>query len=482
MSAEPLRQRRACADESGLHWLSAAEAGRRIAARSLSPVELVDGLIGRIERLNATLCAFVTLDADGARAAARRAEAEIAREGMRGPLHGMPFALKDIIDAAGLPTTCQSKLRAEYRAATDAFVAARLKAAGAILLGKLATHEFAIGGPSFDLPWPPARNPWDLSKMPGGSSSGAGTALAAGLVPAALGSDTAGSIRNPAAMCGVVGLKPSFGLVGRSGVFPLSETLDHVGPLTRSVEDSAVVLNALAGFDTADPGSRAAPATDYTGALGEAVKGLRIGVVRHFHERDEPAGAETAAALEAAFAVLTDLGAELTTVELARLADYTECNRVILAFESWRIHARWMAERAGDYGALARERIGSGASLGAADYEAALARRETLTAGMEECLKGVDALVCASGMTPAYSIDDSAEIARNYMRHARAPFNVTGHPALGLPIGFSSGGLPLGMQIAGRAFDEKMLYRIGHGYEQACGWHHCHPANLEPAP
>jgi aspartyl-tRNA(Asn)/glutamyl-tRNA(Gln) amidotransferase subunit A len=465
-----------------LAYLSLVEVSRLIAGRELSPVDLVDALLARIERLDGRLCAFVTLDPEGALDAARRAEAEIAREGVRGPLHGIPVALKDIIDAAGLPTTCQSRIRADHVAATDACVTAKLKSAGAILLGKLTTHEFAVGGPSFDLPWPPARNPWDLSKMPGGSSSGGGTALAAGLVPAALGSDTAGSIRNPSAMCGTVGLKPSFGLVGRSGVFPLSETLDHVGPMTRTVEDNALMLNTLAGFDGADPGSRAGPETDYTSALGEGVKDLRIGVVRHFHERDEPADDGTAAALDTAFAVLMDLGAALTTVELAPLADYTECNRVILSFESYRIHARWLTERAGDYGALARERIGNGANVTVGDYAAALARRDALRAGMERCLDGLDALICASNMVPAYSIDDEAEIARNYMRHARAPFNVTGHPALGLPIGFSPEGLPLGMQIAGRAFDEKMLYRIGRAYEQACGWHHCHPDDLELSP
>lgn len=465
-----------------LAYLGLAEASHLIAAGELSPLAYVRALLDRIDALEPRLHAFVTLDADGALDAARGAEGEIAREGVRGPLHGIPVALKDIIDVAGLPTTCQSRIRADHRAATDAFVTARLKAAGAIVLGKLTTHEFAVGGPSFDLPCPPARNPWDRSKMPGGSSSGAGTALAAGLVPAALGTDTAGSIRNPAAMCGVVGLKPSFGLVGRSGVFPLSETLDHVGPLTRSVEDNALLLNALAGFDATDAGSHAAPNADYTGALGQGIGGLRIGVVGHFHERDEPADPETAAALEVAFTVLADLGAKLESVELAPLADYTECNRVILSFESYRIHARWLAERPDDYGALARERIGNGASVTADDYAAALARREALTGGMEDCLTGVDALVCASGMTAAYSIDDAAEIARNYMRHARAPFNVTGHPALGLPIGFSSRGLPLGMQIAGRTFDEETLYRVGHAYEQTCGWHRRHPDEAETAP
>ena len=251
--------------------------------------------------------------------------------------------------------------------------------------------------------------------------------------------------------------------------------------MTRPVEDNAIVLNLVAGSDGADLGARAAPTIDYRSALGESFAGLTIGVVRHFHERDGPADEEIAQAPDAAFAVLEDLSATLKDIELAPLEDYTSCNRTILSFESYRIHTRWLAERADEYGALARERIGNGASMSAENCADALARRVDLSEEMEQCLEGLDALVCASGMTPAYSIDDAHEIARSYMRHARTPFNVTGHPALAVPIGFSDHGLPLGMRIAGHVFSEAMLYRIGHAYEQACGWHRHHPGDLELA-
>ena len=245
---------------SKLHWLSAAEAARAIAARELSPVELTQALLDRIERLDAKLNVFVRLDAEAAMAAARAAEAEIAAGRPRGPLHGVPVGIKDIIDVAGLPTTCHSKILIDNVASADAVCVARLRGAGAIVLGKLSTHEFAIGGPSFDLPWPPARNPWNPDHHPGGSSSGSGAGVAAGLFPIALGSDTGGSVRNPASACGIVGLKPTYGLVSRRGVFPLAFTLDHVGPLTRTVADNALMLEAIAGHDPRDPGSAAAPA------------------------------------------------------------------------------------------------------------------------------------------------------------------------------------------------------------------------------
>ena len=217
-----------------LHWMTVAEVARAIATRNLSPVELMEALLERIARLDPKLNAFIRLDADVAIHAARAAEAEIASGRQRGPLHGVPVGIKDIIDVAGLPTTCHSKLLIDNIASTDAVCVSRLRGAGAIVLGKLSTHEFAIGGPSFDLPWPPARNPWNTDHHPGGSSSGSGSGLAAGLFPMALGSDTGGSVRNPASACGIVGLKPTYGLVSRRGVFPLSFTLDHVGPMTRT--------------------------------------------------------------------------------------------------------------------------------------------------------------------------------------------------------------------------------------------------------
>jgi len=221
-----------------LHWLTAAETARAIAARKLSPVELMNALLERIGRLDRKLNVFIRLDADAAMDAAKAAEAESASGHRRGPLHGVPVGIKDIIDVAGLPTTCHSKLLIDNIASSDAVCVSRIRAAGAIVLGKLSTHEFAIGGPSFDLPWPPARNPWNINHHPGGSSSGSGSGLAAGLFPMALGSDTGGSVRNPASACGIVGLKPTYGLVSRRGVFPLSFSLNHVGPMTRTVADA----------------------------------------------------------------------------------------------------------------------------------------------------------------------------------------------------------------------------------------------------
>src|SRR6478672_13257206 len=246
-----------------LHWLTAAAAVREFAAKRLSPVELVTALLARIERLDPKLHAFIRLDADAAMDAARAAETEIAAGRVRGPLHGVPVGIKDIIDVAGLPTTCHSKILLENVAAADAAVVAKLRQAGAIVLGKLSTHEFAIGGPSFDLPFPPARNPWNPDHHPGGSSSGSGAGVCAGLFPLALGSDTGGSVRNPASACGIVGLKPTYGLVSRRGVFPLSFTLDHVGPMNRTVADNALMLEAVAGYDPRDPGSAAVLAGHY---------------------------------------------------------------------------------------------------------------------------------------------------------------------------------------------------------------------------
>ncbi len=269
---------------SELHWLTAAEATRQFAARKLSPVELLTALLARIERLDPKLHAFIRLDAEAAMAAARAAETEIAAGRVRGPLHGVPVGIKDIIDVAGLPTTCHSKILVDNVAKADAAVIAKLRQAGAIILGKLSTHEFAIGGPSFDLPFPPARNPWNPEHHPGGSSSGSGAGVCAGLFPLALGSDTGGSVRNPASACGIVGLKPTYGLVSRRGVFPLSFTLDHVGPLTRTVADNALLLDAIAGHDPADPGSAATSARYFGRMLERGVRDLRVGFVRHFHE------------------------------------------------------------------------------------------------------------------------------------------------------------------------------------------------------
>src|SRR3954452_25615921 len=271
---------------SDAHWLGAGEIAASYAARQLSPVELLEALLARIAAIDPQLNVFTYLDADFALDAARQAEREIAAGRHRGKLHGVPVGIKDIFDVAGLPTTCNSKLRLGHRATADAHVVSRLRAAGAIILGKLGTHEFAIGGPAFDLPFPPPRNAWNRDHHPGGSSSGAGAGLAAGLFPLALGRDTGGRALTPASACGIVGLKPTYGLVSRRGVFPLSFSLDHVGPMTRTVADNALMLDAIVGHDPLDPGSAAAPSAHHAAALERGVRGLRIGFVRHFHKTD----------------------------------------------------------------------------------------------------------------------------------------------------------------------------------------------------
>ncbi|HEX5326386.1 MAG TPA: amidase [Acetobacteraceae bacterium] len=457
------------------HWLTAAQAAREFAARRLSPVELLNALLARVERLDPTLHAFVRLDADAALDAARAAEREIAAGRPRGKLHGIPVGLKDIIDVAGLPTTCHSKILLDNVARADAAVTARLRGAGVVITGKLATHEFAIGGPSFDLPFPPARNPWNPAHHPGGSSSGSGAGVAGGLFPLALGSDTGGSVRNPASCCGIVGLKPTYGLVSRRGVFPLSYTLDHVGPLARTVEDCALLLEVIAGHNPADPASMPSPAHAFTHGLDRGIRDLRIGFVRHFHETDMPANPEMTAAIEDAARVLQAEGAAVRTIQLPSLGEFAGVNRVILTSEAWSVHAHWLRTRPGDYGQLARRRLLPGAFLAAGDYVGAQRRRAQMIAAVEDAFRDVDLLLCASSMDPASRIEDAAETARTYSRQARTPFNVTGHPALAMMAGLSRDGLPLSVQFVGRYFDESTVLRAAAAYERATEWHRRRP-------
>ncbi len=457
------------------HWLSATEIAQAYAAKTLSPVELVNTLLARIEVLDPKLNAFIRLDAQAALQAAHQAESEISAGRSRGPLHGVPIGIKDIIDVVGLPTTAHSKILVDNIARADAVVIQKLRAAGAIILGKLSTHEFAIGGPSFDLPFPPARNPWNRDHHPGGSSSGSGAGLASGMFPLALGTDTGGSVRNPASACGIVGLKPTYGLVSRRGVFPLSFTLDHVGPMTRTVADNALLLDVIAGHDPADPGSAASSSRGFGALLGRGVRDLRIGFVRHFHERDMPAHPEVAAALEDVARVLQAEGAQVHTVTLPALTEFSGINRVILCSEAWSIHQKWLRERPGDYGKLARRRLLPGAFMTAGDYVGAQRRRGELIAAVEDLFRDYDILLCASSMDPSSRMDDAAETARTYPRQARSPFNVTGHPALAMMSGLSHAGLPMSVQFVGRYFDDATVLRVAAAYEKATGWHKKRP-------
>ncbi len=461
-----------------LAWLSVAEAAELLRAKKLSPVEYAKALITRAERHDKNYHAYLRATPDLALEDARRAESEILRGEWRGPFHGVPYGLKDIVDYAGLPTTAHSKILQDNVAKADAVVTQKLRAAGGVFMGKLSTHEFAIGGPSFDLPWPPARNPWHRDHFCGGSSSGSGAATAAGFLPAAIGTDTGGSVRNPASMCGVVGMKATYGLVSRRGVVPLAYSLDHVGTLTRTVRDNALMLDLIAGYDALDPGSANQACGGYTALLGRDIKGIRVGVLRHFYTRDMQAAPEIAAGIEAAVKQLAELGAQVREVSTAPLNEYIACNRTILTSEAFAVHEQWMRERPQDYGAFARERIMAGAFVRAADYVNATRLRRKLTNAFHALFADVDVIITSSSMDPACRIDDPQALDYTYGRQSRAPFNITGSPALSVPTGFSTDGLPLSMQMVGKPFSEALIYQVAHAYEQATEWVTKHPALL----
>jgi aspartyl-tRNA(Asn)/glutamyl-tRNA(Gln) amidotransferase subunit A len=450
--------------------LTLAQAANLIRARELSPVEYTEALLARIAALDPVYHAFIVVTADIARAEAKAAEADIARGGWRGPMHGMPYALKDIFDVAGLPTTCHSKLRMHHLATADATVTRRLREAGAVLLGKLSLHEFANGGPTLELPWPAARNPWNIDLHPGGSSSGCGTAAALGLAPATLGTDTGGSVRNPATCCGVIGMKPTYGAVSRTGVFPLAFSLDHVGPITRTVEDNAILFQAIAGHDPVDPGSARHTHADCLAGLKQGVKGLRIGVIGHFYQEDMTADPQIVAGLESAIEVLRRLGAEVKPIRLSPLARWMDCGRIIHYAEAYAIHEKDLQERPEDYAAITRRRMLGGAFIAASEYVKAQQLRTLLCEEYRAALREVDAVITLSSFDLPCRIDDDEAIARTYERQCRMPFNVAGAPAIAVPTGFSKDGIPLAMQIAGRGFDEAMVYRIAWAYCDAAGW------------
>ena len=461
-----------------LHDLSIAELAELIKARKLSPVELTEALIQRVERFDTQTRAFITPTFDLARRQARAAETEIAGGKHRGALHGIPFALKDIYDTKGILTSAHSRIFIDRIPAEDATTASRLYDAGAVLLGKLATHEMAHAGPSFDLPWPPARNPWNLARFTGGSSSGSGAAVAAGMVPVALGSDTGGSIRGPASLCGVVGLMPTFGLVSRAGVITNSYTFDHCGPLARTVEDCALTLEALAGYDPKDAGSLSRPIPRYRRALGEDLRGLRIGVLRHHWEADLPASADVRRAMDAALDVLRRLGAELEECRVRPLASYFDVKIIIAESEIFSVHQKNLIARPKDFGADFRSRALPSVLFTANDYVQATREHRRMMVEMEPLYARFDAFVTA-GMGEAPNISDYRSISFWQKASLLTAWNVTSQPVLMLPNGFGANGLPLGMQILGRPFGEETILRIGHAYERATEWHTRRP-NLVP--
>ncbi|ETX06833.1 MAG: hypothetical protein ETSY2_14730, partial [Candidatus Entotheonella gemina] len=337
------------------------------------------------------------------------------------------------------------------------------------------------GGPSYDLPWPPANNPWLLDRFPGGSSSGAGAAVAAGLAPGAMGSDTGGSVRLPAAYCGLAGMKPTFGRVSKRGILPLSWSLDNAGPLTRTVEDGAIMLQLIAGHDPLDPSSANCPVPDYRAGIDDGIAGMRIGLVRHFYERDAMAEPSMLDAMNAAVRVLQDLGAEVVEVELPNLNLFQACNRIITMSEAFTIHEHSMINRPEDYGAVTRYRVLPGAMITAAEYLAALRQQRECTARTLAVLETVDVLLTATIFGPA-PVQAEMRAEANFSRPPLTnPFNLTQLPALTLCNGYSEEGLPLAMQIAGRRFDEATCFRVAQAYEKATPWRDRRPQLIEPA-
>jgi aspartyl-tRNA(Asn)/glutamyl-tRNA(Gln) amidotransferase subunit A len=447
-----------------------AETSRRIAARKLSPVELTKAHLERIKRLDPALNAFLLITEERALADAKAAEARQMSGGLRGRLDGIPIAHKDIYNTAGIRTTAHSRLLEHNVPARDAHIVKKWADAGTVMLGKLATHEFAFGGPSFDVPWPPARNPWNRDHFTAGSSSGTGAAVAAGLILGGTGSDTGGSIRGPAALCGIAGIKPTYGLSSRTGILPLAYTLDHAGPMAWTAEDCALLLQGMAGHDPQDPASVDRPVADFTSEIGKGAKGLRIGVARHFFETDHPVSAATRAGIDAAMNFFAKEGAEVRDIKLSPAMDWHAVGYLIMISEAFTLHAPWLRERFADYGELFRDRVALAALAGGPDIVQAVRRRRVLCQEMAAAMADLDILVSASQPGEATRIDQVPKWANMEKPSFTMPCNVTGFPAISICTGFGEGGLPVSMQLAGKPFTEPMLFRAAHAYETAMPW------------
>ncbi len=445
--------------------LTIAGASRLIASRKLSPLELTRALLERIQALNPELNAFITVTERQALAAARAA----ARGTRKGPLAGIPVGYKDIYNTAGVLTTAHSKLLAGNVPTEDAEAVRRLSAAGMVMMGKLATHEFAVGGPAFDLPWPPARNPWDPRRYTGGSSSGSGAAVAAGLVLGALGSDTGGSIRLPAAYCGIAGLKPTPGLVSRRGVIPLAPSLDTVGPMAWTAEDCALLLEALAGHDPADPASVAVPHVSYVRGLNVPVKGLRVGLLRRFYEHDVPATPEVLRMMARAVTVLRGLGCRVEEAALPSVQEFNAVGRTLICAEAFALHEPMLRTRLADYSRVFRIRVLGGALIRAADYIAAQRRRSDLIAATAKLFERFDVLLSTPTAGPAPMLSDQRPDEGFSTPFLTTVANVAAVPALVVCGGFTAEGLPLGVEILGPAWGEATVLRVGHQFERAAG-------------
>jgi aspartyl-tRNA(Asn)/glutamyl-tRNA(Gln) amidotransferase subunit A len=456
--------------------MTIAEASRAIAAKKLSPVELTSAYLARIDRLDSTISAFITVTPERALADARAAEARIMKSSPKTPLDGIPIGHKDLLDTAGIPTTASSRLLENNVPNADATIVTKLAQAGTVMLGKLATLEFMWTGPSFDLPWPPTRNPWNTGHFTSGSSSGTAAAVAAGLVMGGTGSDTGGSIRIPAAFCGVSGIKPTYGRCSRVGAFPLAYTLDHIGPMAWTAEDCAMLLQQMAGFDPADPASAHVPVPDFSAEIGKSVKGLRIGVVRHFFEADNPVSSETLKGIEASLDIFRSQGAIVRDVTLSPLKAYTAVGRVIVSSEAVAVHEHWLKTRYSEYGERLRHRLVLATTLTSSDYIQALRRRRELCHEMTAAMADIDLLVTAASVGEAPLIDEVPHWDGLLKPSFMTPWSLTGYPAMSVCTGFGEKQLPLAVQIGGKPFEEATLLGAAYSLETATPWRDRRPA------
>lgn len=456
--------------------MTIAQAAALIADRALSPVELVEKCLRRIEAVDGRIHSFVNVTRDRALDDARAAERRMMTNSLKGRLDGIPIAHKDIFATRAIATAAHSKLLAQSVPDEDAHVVSKLAEAGTSMLGKLATHEFALGGPSFDLPWPPARNPWNTEHFTSGSSSGPAAAIAAGLVLGATASDTGGSIREPAALCGVVGIKPTYGLCSRTGTVPLAFSLDHAGVMAWTVEDCALLLQAMAGHDAKDPASSDRPVPNYAAELGGSIKGLRIGVVPAWHETECP----VSPAVEKGFLDTLDIwraqGAEIVELAMPSLFDYMAATLVIMLSEAYALHEPWMRSRFHDYGELFRDRILLGGLMSSADYVQAQRLRQRLCIATAKSAAGVDVIATPGAPREAARIDAVTKWGFLSVPGFAKPFNVTGWPALTFCSGFGLGGLPISVQLAAKPFREQSLFKVANVFERATDFRSSLPA------
>jgi len=466
--------------DEDLAYASIGELAPRIKRSELSPVELTRVCLERIDRLEPQVNAFITVLTDSAMDEARRAEQEIQNGRYRGPLHGIPIAHNDLLYTRGVRTTAGSKVLADFVPDEDAAVVTRLKDAGTILLGKLNLHEFAAGGTSENPHYGPVHNPWQLEHNPGGSSGGSGAAVAAGMCFGASGTDTAGSIRIPSHSCGTTGIKPTYGRVSCFGVIPLSWSLDHCGPMTRSAADAAIMLNAMAGFDRRDSATVDRAPQDFTRSLSASLRGLRLGIpVSYFNQNLQR---EVESAWRSAIETLVGLGARPVEVNFSTLGDAARVGMAIVRAEMATFHAEWFARKPDDYGSNARERFAIGRAMSAMDFVQAQRAREPMRAEMWSIFDQIDVLATpAMPVTAARIGAESVELDGRVWETATQatrftyPFNISGFPAMSLPCGFDRHGLPIGLQLAAAPWQEALLLGVAHQYQQTTDWHQARP-------